>query len=713
MQKRLQSGSNRNIVIFAGPVMSFFEYIRNQHDNYFKAFLFILCVAGMVWLFPKEGKFKYEFQKSQPWEHEDLFAPFDFAINLSESEIEDTRAEIIKNFPPFYAIADGVAEKALANYDGSFSVSWSDSLLYEEEGTVYTAKQKQQHYDAGVGLLTHVYKEGIIRVEDSELGQPRNGKIQVLRDNFAEELSVEEVYTIPLAYQYVQSQLGKEGELNEAFLMGLIERCLNHNLLFDDATTTKVREEELSKMSLTRGVIKNGSIVIRKGDLIDEDKYQALVSLKRETEDRLSETFNTTFLWVGQAIIASIVMLALFLFLRLFRRDVLRDNRKILFLQLLLLLILLATNAVKSVEQLNIYLLPYCILPLTIRTFFDTRLAVFVHILAIITVSFISPSPFEFAVVEILGGVITLFVVLGLRKRSQMFLAAGSIFLIYSISYLGIDLIKEGSLERIQLINFGWFGGSAVLTLLAFPLVYMFEKLFGFVSDVTLLELSDTNNKLLRELNLKAPGTFQHSLQVANLAEEAIREIGGSALLVRTGALYHDIGKMVNPAFFTENQQGGINPHNQLEYEESSRIIVNHVIDGIELAKKHSLPDIIIDFIRTHHGTTRTEYFYRMAVKEQGEDNVNPEDYQYPGPIPYSKETAVLMMADGVEAASKSLKVYDADSIGGLVDSIIDRLMESDQFLNADITFKDINVIRKMFKKKLMSIYHVRIEYPK
>lgn len=692
--------------------MMYWEYIRNKHDAFFKVFLFILSAIIVVWLFPKEGKFKYEFQKGLPWEHEDLFAPFDFAIQKSEGEIKEAKDAIIENFPPFYAYREDVATQALKKYDELFERKWNEAESVGDSDYGYTKKERKANYQAGKSLLTHVLQQGIIKLNESAEGKPRKGKIQVLRDNFAEELLINEVYTITTAYKFIEGQLQKEDELDKELLLGVMEDCLMYNLTFDQETTRKLLNEELDKVSLTRGMIANGSIVIRKGDPIDEDRYQTLVSLKDEYEKRIDETFNVTFLWLGQFLIVSIIMVALWLFLSLFRSDVLSDNRKILFIQLLIILMLIATNGVKLVDQLNIYLIPFCILPLMLRTLFDARLAVFVHILAILTVSFIAPNPFEFAVVEILGGVITLFVVVGLRKRSQMFLAATLIFLIYSVSYLGIDLIKEGSLANLKLVNFGWFGGSAALTLLAFPLVYLFEKIFGFVSDVTLLELSDTNNKLLRALNMKAPGTFQHSLQVANLAEEAIREIGGSALLVRTGALYHDIGKMVNPMYFTENQMAGVNPHDELSNKESAAIIIRHVLDGVELAKKHNLPDIIIDFIRTHHGTTRTEYFYRMEVKEHGED-IDDAPFTYPGPIPYSKETAVLMMADGVEAASKSLKVYDAESISKLVDGIINTLMDRNQFANANITFKDINIIRKLFKKKLMSIYHVRIEYPK
>jgi putative nucleotidyltransferase with HDIG domain len=326
-------------------------------------------------------------------------------------------------------------------------------------------------------------------------------------------------------------------------------------------------------------------------------------------------------------------------------------------------------------------------------------------------VSFMIPNPFEFVFIQLTGGIITIFSIVNMNKRSQIFLSSGLIFITYSLAYVSLNIIQDGG--SLNYVDFGWFGISAGLTLFSYPLIYLFEKTFGFISGVSILELSDTNGELLRELATKAPGTFQHSLQVANLAEEAVLSIEGDALLVRTGALFHDIGKMENPVYFIENQTGGINPHEELGYEDSAEIIIDHVINGIEIAKKHNLPDQIIDFIRTHHGTTCTEYFYRSCKNENPGIEIDANAFKYPGPIPFSKETAVLMMADSVEAASRSLKKYDTKSIGDLVEGIIDHQIAQDQFINSDITFKNINTIKKIFKKKLMNIYHVRVEYPR
>jgi putative nucleotidyltransferase with HDIG domain len=336
-----------------------------------------------------------------------------------------------------------------------------------------------------------------------------------------------------------------------------------------------------------------------------------------------------------------------------------------------------------------------------------------VHLVTVLILSFLAPERFEFAFIQLIAGMVAIFSIVNMSNRSQIFISSTLIFFTYCFCFIGISFIQDGGNESISLLDFGWFGISAMLTLFSYPLIFVFENIFGFTSDVSLLELSNTNRKLLRELASKAPGTFQHSLQVANLAEEAIRTIGGNALLVRTGALYHDIGKIEMPLYFIENQPQGINPHEDITFEESATIIINHVIRGIEIAKKNNLPEQIIDFIRTHHGTTVTAYFYRSFQNEFPDEKIEEAKFHYPGPIPFSKETAVLMMADSVEAASRSLHKYDVETIDNLVDSIVDNQIKQNQFVNAEITFKDISQLKKFFKKKLLNIYHVRVEYPR
>jgi hypothetical protein len=402
-------------------------------------------------------------------------------------------------------------------------------------------------------------------------------------------------------------------------------------------------------------------------------------------------------------------------FLILLRRDLFDDVIKLTLLLGLVTATVLIAAFVNGQQWLNlsIYVLPFCILPIIIRAFFDTRLALFAHLVTMMIIGFLVANPFEFIVIQVLGGMACIFSVVNLRKRSRLFFTIFLLVLVYGGAYGAITLMVEGNVKAISFTELGWMLTSASLTLFSYPIIYLFEKVFGFTSDVSLLELSDTNNPLLKELALRAPGTFQHSLQVANLAEAAIYRIGGNSLLARTGALYHDIGKMELARYFIENQITGVNPHDELGFDESARLIISHVKRGIQLARKHNLPDKVIDFIRTHHGNTRVQYFYRNFLKNFPQADVDEAAFRYPGPSPFSRETAVVMMADSVEATSRSLKEFSAEKIDRLVEDIINGQIADNQFVNADITFKDITAIKNVFKKMLMNIHHVRVEYPR
>ena len=358
------------------------------------------------------------------------------------------------------------------------------------------------------------------------------------------------------------------------------------------------------------------------------------------------------------------------------------------------------------------YLIPFALLPIVISAFLDAGIAIFVYLVTLMLLGFYAPNSFEFFYTQAIVGLIAVFSVKKLSKRSDLFRATLLVFLTYFLVYISMMLIQEGNLDSFSWRLLAYFGGSSILILLAFPLIFIFEKLFGIITQLTLLELSNTNNPLLRDLSIKAPGTFQHSLQVANLASEVLYEIGGDALLARTGALYHDIGKMKNPMYFVENQVAGYNPHDELSYEESAKIIIGHVLGGIEMARKEPIPEQIIDFIRTHHGTRRVEYFYKLERKLNPGMEIDQSEFTYHGPAPFTKETAVVMMADSVEAASRSISEPDEQKISDLVENIFLSLMDNGQFLNADITMKEINLAKKVLKKKLLNIHHVRIKYP-
>jgi cyclic-di-AMP phosphodiesterase PgpH len=537
--------------------------------------------------------------------------------------------------------------------------------------------------------------------------------VTVISNNVAEERRLMDLFTIQSAFNHINKSLDKNKNIDAGLLMGIFENLITHNIVYDQNTTQTVLAQQLDNISLTRGKIDQGGRIISRGDIVDQEKFRALESYRSEYQAQVGGTFNFIFILTGQVILVTLALLIVFFFIYLFRKDIVADNLKVSFLLLITLLMVFMASLSLRFEFIHIYMLPFGILPIVVRAFYDTRLALFTHLVNALIIGFLAPNGFEFAFIQLIAGIFAVFSIANLSKRSQLFFTAFIIFSSYSLSYIGFALIEEGDIGSIDPVYFGYFGVSAMMTLFSYPLIYLFEKMFGFISDVTLIELSDTNSPLLRELAMRAPGTFQHSLQVANLAEEATFEIGGDALLVRTGALYHDIGKMDMPRYFIENQTSGINPHDELNFEESASIIISHVIKGIEKAKKFNLPEKIIDFIRTHHGDAMVQYFYRSYLKQFPDKLVDEKMFRYPGPRPFSKETAVLMMADSVEAASRSLKNYDAESIDKLVENIIDFQISEKQFVNADITFKDITIIKKILKKKLSTIYHVRIEYPK
>jgi cyclic-di-AMP phosphodiesterase PgpH len=691
----------------------FFSFLRDRHDEMFKAFLLLFTVSVIVWLFPQEGKFKYEFSRGKPWLYQDLIASFDFAIQKTEEELEQEDREIRENMNLYFRLDTNAAPIRLALFEREFAVSWNRK--YEESVAAQKKDKpaKQSSFKIGRDLVAKVFNNGIIEVNDLVEARSPSDYIFIVKNNVAEERQLLEFYTIHQAYSFINEELSAHENIDQELLILLLENLITHNILYDEQTTITVLNQQLENISLTRGKVQQGERIIAKGELIDQEKYRLLESYRLEYLAQTGGTYNYLMLIIGHIILVTMALLVIFLFIALFRKDILADNLKIAFILLITTLMAFMGSLSLTFDFVHIYALPFGILPIVIRAFYDTRLALFTHLVNCLILGFIAPNGFEFAFIQVLAGIFAIFSIVNLSKRAQLFFTSFIIFVSYSISFIGFALMEEGSINTIDPIYFGYFAVSAMLTLFSYPLIYLFEKIFGFISDVTLIELSDTNSPLLRELAMRAPGTFQHSLQVANLAEEAIFEIGGDTLLVRTGALYHDIGKMDVPRYFIENQSTGINPHDELSFEESASVIISHVIKGIEKAKKYNLPEKIIDFIRTHHGDSRVQYFYKSFVKHFPDQIIDEKKFRYPGPKPFSKETAVLMMADSVEAASRSLKTYDAEAIDKLVDGIIDSQIAENQFVNADVTFKDITTIKKILKKKLLTIYHVRIEYPK
>lgn len=678
-------------------------FFRNRHETIQRILLFVIAATIIVLLLPAEGKFKYEYQKGKPWKHDNLVAPYNFSIKKTKDELDAELKIVEENLKLYYRTDKDISAKKITEFKAAF-----EQRAAEEKGRTYKDKNLRQC----VNILENIYETGIIQLGDELEGKPADFAIEVVEENEATEVKFGDLYTVQAAYNKAIAGIDDMNEREKEAFSELLANALTHNIFYDKEITEKILQEDIDAISPSRGMVEEGVRVIAKGDIVDADKFQKLESLRAEYELQSTVGSKYYLIYLGHGILVSLALLVLYLFLVLFRKRVAEDMPKVVFLLMMVLLMVVVADIINNIPSLRVYVVPFCLLPIIVRTFFDTRLALFTHLVTTLIIGYFVPNGYQFVYLQLMTGIVSIFSFVNMQKRVQLFISAGIIFLTYSVGYFAMAIVQEGSINAINHMYFLWFGISVLLTLFAYPLIFVFEKIFGFVSEATLLELSNTNGKLLRELSAVAPGTFQHSLQVANLVESALFQIGGDVLLARTGALYHDIGKMDAPSYFIENQ-AGVNPHDELAFDESARIIISHVIKGIEKAKKANIPDQVIDFIRTHHGTTMVQYFYRNYLKNYPEEEVDKEQFTYPGPIPFSKETAVLMMADSVEAASRSLKSYTNESIDKLVEGIINSQVEQNQFVNTDITFRDITQIKKIFKKKLLNIYHVRMEYPK
>ena len=694
---------------------NYFIRLSNKHETISKYVFVFLTIILIVIALPKETQFNYTFHKGKPWAFDNLLAPFDFAINKTESELNEEKANVMKNVHPFYHFDEKIGEQKLYSFENEINDVWK-KRFENQSGEIKVkdqlAKLKLAQLAIGKQILKVVYEKGIIQINDQSIGNNPDGVITVVKNNIAEEHVLKDFYTIQAAYKFILEQLNSISTADISFLSPLLENALSHNIIYDDEATRQWTKQILDKISLSHGLVQKGEVVILKGEVVDDQKLQKLQSLKNEMKDQEFSGSAKWMIYLGHFILVTLALSMLLFFLYQFRRPIYDDNSRIILLLLLIVLIIYIFLWARMINVFDMYLVPVCILPIVIRAFYDTRTALFSHIVTLLIIGFEAPSGFEFMFIQTIAGMVAIFSIFSMSRRSQFFITVFMIFLSYTISFLGITILHEANLRSIDWMNLKWFLGNSIITLFAFPLIFVFEKAFGFLSDVSLMELSDSNSPLMRELSMKAPGTFQHSLQVANLAEAAVQHIGGNPLLVRAGAMYHDIGKIDFPLYFIENQNTISNPHDDLPFEESARIIKSHVICGIEKAKKFRIPEQIIDFIRTHHGTVRLQYFYQSFLKNYPEQVPDEELFRYSGPLPFSRETAVLMISDSVEAASRSLKYADTNSINELVDYIIDNQMQQKQFDNSPITMKDISELRKLFKKMLMSIYHVRVEYP-
>jgi len=682
-----------------------FENIFKYNTLAYRVIVLIVTISAITYWLPKGGQFNYEYQQGKPWLFEDLFAPFDFAIVKSAEEIKAEKSEIISKSKLYFDVDKEIKSNVIS--------SFNDKLTSISETREFNKNSLEKLREFGENQLKTIYKTGIL-VNDKDLKklQPET-KIVLLENNVARDILFGDLYTVNSALKLIDENL-REAELEEyeSVLDEVFMSVLQQNVRYDASKTEKGIEEDLSKISRTRGFVAANTRIISKGDLVEGEELNKLNSLKAEYASKVLTKSDYLWITLGHIIKVSILVVMLMMFLYQFKNEVYDDDNKTTFVYFNVLMMVGMASLIIHYEPQLIYILPVSIVPIVLKSFFDSRLGLFTHIVIVLLIGFMAPNPFEYVFIQITAGIVTVLSVTSDHRRASMFVSVAQITMVYFVTYFGYSISQKGSFDEVDYMIFIYFAINGLLTLFSQPLIYIYEKTFKLVSDVSLLELSDTNNPLLKLLSDKAPGTFQHSLMVANLAESAADEIGANTLLIRTGALYHDVGKMNNPLYFIENQQAKVNPHDELDPKESARVIIDHVLDGVEIARKHNIPDRVIDFIRTHHGESMVYYFYRQYEETSNEALISDRAFRYPGPIPYSKETAILMMCDALEAASRSLKVYNSKSIGGLVEKIVNKQMEEGQFLNSNITLREIQIVKGVITKKLLDIYHARIEYP-
>jgi putative nucleotidyltransferase with HDIG domain len=710
---------------------SIINKVKKNYKHATTILMFVIAFILMAYMMPRERKFTYEFYKGRPWVHEAYTAPFKFPIYKTNNQLKSEQDSALRNVRYYFNYNAYLFNDQLLKFEKNFDSSWmdysikefgvSDTDQYLHSGKfLYLRKMQNSYQELIYSLLDKIYLKGIMELPDSvPLNLGSVSEVTIVRGNIAEVVSITDLFTPKSAYEYIKLKIKEDNKTNsfpqinhyKAFFDNFnIDKFIIPNVFYNTEASERERLSRLGGVSLTQGMVQEGELIISKGEIVTQEKYQILQSLKIEFEKEQGN-IGYRFVRLGKLILLFVSLLLIYLFLYNFRREVLRDMVKTSFILFLVALMIFIASITARIDQISFYIIPFAILPILLRTFYDDRVAVFIHVITILVIGFIAPNSYEFVFLNIMAGIVAIFSLTNQYRRSRFFLSALFVVLTYCLTYFGISVVQEGSFSQFDMINFGYFGINGVLILISFLLIYIFEKAFGLLSDTSLIELADTNQPLLRKLAEVAPGTFQHSLQVANLSEEAIYRIGGNPLLIRTGALYHDIGKMYDPILFIENQASGINPHDNLKFEESAKAIIDHVAKGVSLAKKNNLPKPIIDFITTHHGTSTVQYFYRSYIKKYPAQEVDMKQFSYPGPKPTTKEMAVLMMADSVEAASRSLTDYHDDTISSLVESIIDSQVKDGQFAEAAITFRELNTVKEVFKSRLKNIYHARISY--
>ncbi len=676
--------------------------------NIFKYILAGLIVFFISLLCPSNTVFKYDFTKGQPWVYEDLRAPFDYAILKPEEVIQKDRSELEANFSPYYLNDTDVVKQQKKRFAKRFQEEVSK---IDDEDFSDVKSNARRYQKKGLEIIDGIYTKGIIQLDATHEGKDNNFVINIIKGNTTSKRPINSIPTTETVNDFLSDTLPLLPLQDPDFIYVLLSDFFTPNITFNDSLTQKFKAIEMQGFSLTEGLVKKGELVVQRGNIVTDEIYQKLHSYRAQYDKEVNNASSFSEVLIGYIILTSLIVGVFFLFLQFRYKAIFNSLVQLMFILIWLPLFAYLVYLVEGTNNLSAYLIPFCIVPIVIKNFYDRQIALFTHIVIVLIASFLSSLGYEFTFVQILTGIVAVYNRVETRDMGQFFMAILYIFLTYAVAFLGLSLIQEGSFAKIDWSIYSWLFLNAFLILLAYPLIPLIERIFGFTSSITLVELSDMNRPLLKELSLKAPGTLQHSLQVANLSEAAASAIGANELLVKVAALYHDIGKMHKPNNFIENQNGQ-SPHDNMSYLESAKAIIEHITEGEKMAKKHRLPKVVKDFITTHHGTTRVEYFYRKHLADNPDRAMDEYLFRYPGPKPSTKEQTIMMIADSLEAASKSLKSPTEKDINSLVENIIEGKIKQGQLSDSPLSFNELAKCKRVFKNLLKSIHHVRIEYP-
>ncbi len=666
-------------------------------DILIRSALILATAAIIVWLMPRNSQASFKIERGKPWVYNDLSAPFDFPIYKSDEAVKAERDSMMKHYEPYYIFNEEIVGKQVRQFYKDYNKG--------------IPGLPDDYLSIVANRLRDLYTQGIMNSSEyTLLHQDTSKAVRVIIGKDVTSVPITKINSVVSAYEQIfqDATLARHKEV--------LQKCnlndyISPNLIYDRSRSESALNELHNSIPLASGIVQRGQKIIDRGDIVDKNTYNILMSYKKETERREENKQGISLVILGQILYVLIIITCFTIYITLFRKDYFENARSVLMLYSLILIFIVAASLMVSHSVLHVYLIPFAMVPIFVRVFMDSRTAFMAHVSMILISASMLQHPLEFAAVEIVAGLVAIFSLRELSSRSQLFWTAVLVTLASGLTNLALEWIRNDNLARLSLSEYNYIAINGMLLFCSYPLLYLIEKAFGFISNITLIELSDMNKALLRKMSEVAPGTFQHSIQVGNLAAEIANKIDAKSQLVRTGALYHDIGKMMNPIYFTENQSG-VNPHEKLGAIDSAQMIISHVTEGIKLAEKYNLPTIIREFIATHHGQGKAKYFYVKYKNDHPNDEVDDLLFTYPGPNPFTKEQAILMMADTVEAASRSLPDYTEQSIRDLVNKLIDAQVAEGYFKECPITFRDIAYAKTVLIEKLKTIYHTRVNYP-